>query len=73
MQLYSSKVIWALLATTSIVGGLSLAYAQQEQPGVTSYLPVDIKEPFASIMTRMKAAKPDVRRTTPTFSVRVTT
>jgi len=24
------------------------AYAQQEQRGQTSYLPVDIKEPFAS-------------------------
>ena len=62
MQLYSSKVIWALLLTTSIVGGLSLAYAQQEQHGVSSYLPVDIKESFASIMARMKAAKPDIEK-----------
>src|SRR5450759_5058486 len=62
VQLYSSKVIWALLLTTSIVGGLSLAYAQQEQHGVSSYLPVDIKESFASIMARMKAAKPDIEK-----------
>jgi cytochrome c peroxidase len=62
MQLYGSKTIWALLATASIVGGLSLAYAQQEQRGATSYLPVDIKESFASIMVRMKAAKPDIEK-----------
>src|ERR1700704_5898761 len=62
MQLYGSKTIWALLATASIVGGLSLAYAQQEQRGATSYLPVDIKESFASIMARMKAAKPDIEK-----------
>lgn len=62
MQPSRSKAILALLATTSVVVGLSLAYAQQNQPGATSYLPVDIKEPFASIMTRMKAAKPDVMK-----------
>ena len=38
------------------------AYAQQEQRGATSYLPVDIKESFASIMARMKAAKPDIEK-----------
>ena len=37
-----SKAILALLATTSVVASLSLAYAQQNQPGATSYLPVDI-------------------------------
>jgi hypothetical protein len=62
VQLYSSKVIRGLLLTASIVGGLSLAYAQQDQHGVSSYLPVDIKESFASIMARMKAAKPDIEK-----------
>jgi len=62
MQLFASKTVWALVATASIVGGLSLAYAQQEQRGATSYLPVDIKESFASIMARMKAAKPDIEK-----------
>jgi hypothetical protein len=57
VKLYSSKTIRALLLTASIGGGLSLAYAQQEPRGATSYLPVDIKESFASIMARMKAAK----------------
>ena len=51
-----------MLTTASVVGGLSLAYAQQEQRGATSYAPVDIKEPFASIMARMKTAKPDIEK-----------
>ena len=62
MKLYGSKTIRALLLTASIVGGLSLAYAQQEKRGATSYMPVDIKESFASIMARMKAAKPDIEK-----------
>ena len=62
MKLYGSKTIRALLLTASIVGGLSLAYAQQGQRGATSYLPVDIKKPFASIMARMKAAKPQIEK-----------
>jgi cytochrome c peroxidase len=62
VQLYGSKTIRAFLLTVSIVGGLSLAYAQHEQRGATSYLPVDIKESFASIMARMKAAKPEIEK-----------
>jgi cytochrome c peroxidase len=62
VQLLGSKTIWALLTTASVVGGLSLAYAQQDQRGATSYMPVDIKESFASIMARMKAAKPDIEK-----------
>lgn len=53
--------ISALLATASVVGSLSLANAQETQR-TTSYAPVDIKEPFASTMARMKAAKPDVMK-----------
>ena len=62
MKRSGSKWIGALLVTTSILGGLGLAYAQQEQRGATSYAPVDIKEPFASIMARMKAAKPEIEQ-----------
>src|SRR5258708_39826202 len=32
---------------------------QGPERGQTSYMPVDIKEPFPSIMSRMTAAKPD--------------
>ena len=62
MQRSGGKRIGALLATASVLGGLSLAYAQQEQRGASSYAPVDIQEPFASIMARMKAAKPDIEK-----------
>src|SRR5262249_45600405 len=62
VQLYGTKTIQALLLTAGIVSGLSLAYAQQEQHGATSYLPVDVKEPFPSMMARMKAAKPDIEK-----------
>jgi cytochrome c peroxidase len=62
MKRSGGKRIGALLATAAVLGGIGLAYAQQEQRGATSYAPVDIKEPFASIMTRMKAAKRDVEK-----------
>ena len=48
-----------LVMTLSIVG---MAYAQDPGKGATSYSPVDIKEEFASIMARMKAAKPAVEK-----------
>ncbi len=62
MKFSRSKKTWPLLATVSIVGSLSLAYAQQGQQGVSSYMPVDITESFASIMARMKAAKPQIEK-----------
>jgi cytochrome c peroxidase len=55
---------WLLLTTAgALVAGLTLAHAQQEpQRGATSYMPVDIKETFASIMARMKAAQPAIQK-----------
>jgi cytochrome c peroxidase len=55
---------WLLLTTTgALVAGLTLAHAQQEpQRGATSYMPVDIKEPFATTMARMKAAQPAIQK-----------
>jgi cytochrome c peroxidase len=47
---------------------VSLATVPVAQPqhgdgnGNTSYMPVDIREPFSSTMSRMKAAKPEVMR-----------
>src|SRR6266478_2750456 len=52
-------------ATLTVVGVIALvcfAYAQQEQRGQTSYMPVDIKETFASIMARMTKAKPAIEK-----------
>lgn len=48
-----------LVMTLSIVG---MAYAQDPGKGATSYAPVEIKEDFASIMARMKDAKPAVQK-----------
>jgi cytochrome c peroxidase len=63
MKRSGRKRIGALLATACVLGGIGLAFAQQEQRGATSYMPVDIKEPFASIMARMTAAKPGIEKT----------
>jgi cytochrome c peroxidase len=53
---------WMALATAATAVSLAVAYAQQEpQRGATSYMQVDIKEPFPSIMARMKAAQPTVQ------------
>jgi cytochrome c peroxidase len=57
------KWSWLLLTTAAVVTSLTLAHAQQEpQRGASSYMPVDIKEPFATIMARMKAAQPDIQK-----------
>ena len=50
----------AMLIITFIVIGA--AYAQDSEKGAPSYSPVDIKEKFASIMTRMKAEKPEIMK-----------
>src|SRR5687768_9171095 len=70
-----AKRIGGLLAAAAVLGGIGLASAQQQQPqpqpqapqqpqprGATSYAPVDIQEPFAAIMARMKAAKAAVEK-----------
>lgn len=62
MKRPESKWIGALLLTVGILSAISLAYAQPDQRGATSYMPVDIKEHFASIMARMKAAKLDIEK-----------
>ena len=48
----------------SVVFGLVtlLSVSAQEPKRNSSYAPVDIKEPFETIMARMKAAKPDVMK-----------
>ena len=62
MKQLAVKRLGALLAMAGVLGTIAFASAQQEQRGATSYAPVDIKEPFASIMARMKAAKPNVEK-----------
>jgi len=48
---------WALIPTALLL--LGVAYAQEVEKR-SSYSPVDIHEEFASILARMKAAKPEV-------------
>jgi cytochrome c peroxidase len=62
MNLYSRKSARLLLATAAALVVLTPTHAQQQaQRGATSYMPVDIKEPFPSIMERFKAAKPAIQ------------
>lgn len=63
MNLPKRKWSWMLLTAATALASLALAHAQQEpQRGATSYMPVDIKETFVSIMARMKAAQPAIQR-----------
>src|SRR6267378_3232111 len=54
--------VGVLLAFAGLFVFLKLAYAQQEQRGQTSYMKVDSPESFASMMARLKAAKPEVEK-----------
>jgi cytochrome c peroxidase len=52
---------WLLMTTAgALVAGLTLAHAQQAPRGKSSYMPVDITEPFSTIMSRLSAEKPAV-------------
>jgi cytochrome c peroxidase len=52
---------WLLMtAAGALVAGLTLAHAQQAPRGKSSYMPVDITEPFSTIMSRLSAEKPTV-------------
>jgi cytochrome c peroxidase len=60
---------WTALAASAAVLTLAIAHAQQPPPaqqpaprGATSYMPVDIKEPLATTLQRMKAAQPAVQK-----------
>jgi len=58
-----SNWLGALLGTVAmIVIVFGVLYAQDSNQKGTSYSPVDIREPFATIMARMKAAKPEVMK-----------
>jgi hypothetical protein len=53
-------VLLVMLAT--LLGVHGVGYAQQTAEKTSSYLPVDIKENFATILGRMKAAKAEVMK-----------
>ena len=52
--------IWRMLTLAGFLLAVGFAYAQDR--GQTSYMKVDITEPFASIMARMKAEKPAIEK-----------
>jgi cytochrome c peroxidase len=58
----SHRKIKLTLIACFVAAMLSAAVAQDQQKDETSFSPVAIKEPFAAIMSRMKAAKPEVMR-----------
>ncbi len=64
MDLSKRTGVWIALVATTAVVSLAIAHAQQPPPqrGASSYMPVDIKEPFATTMARMKAAQPAVQK-----------
>jgi len=56
----AQRVVAAGLLILGGVAAVCLAYGQER--GKTSYMKVDITEPFSSFMARMVAAKPEVER-----------
>jgi cytochrome c peroxidase len=64
MTLSKRAWTWTVLTSATALVTLAIAHAQQPPPprGATSYVPVDIKEPFATTMQRMKAAQPAIQQ-----------
>jgi hypothetical protein len=60
MNLRRSKRVWGMLAICGLLAVWGLAYGQER--GQTSYMKVDITEPFSSVMARMTAAKPGIEK-----------
>src|SRR5712672_4639378 len=62
MSLSKNRKLLAGLATAAGIVVLGSAYAQQGPRGKTSYMPIDITEPFSAIFSRLSAQKPEVTR-----------
>src|SRR6266481_3268016 len=62
MSLTKSRKLLAGVATAAVIVALGSAYAQQGPRGKTSYMPIDISEPFSAIFARLSAQKPEVTR-----------
>src|SRR5246500_3362580 len=57
-----SRKLLTGVAIASAVVALGFAYAQQGPRGKSSYMQVEIDEPFSAIFARLSAQKPDVTR-----------
>src|ERR1700687_4569449 len=62
MILAKTRKLLAGVAAAAVIVAFGFAYAQQGPRGKTSYMPVDITEPFSAIFTRLSAQKPAVER-----------
>ncbi len=62
MKCESSKHYWALWVIVAAVLAVMGAVSAQETAKPSSYAPVVLKENFATVMARMKAAKPGVMK-----------
>ena len=60
MNLLRRKSIWVLPGILSWYFAFQAAHAQDQ--GKTSYMKLNITESFASIMARMKSAKPEIQK-----------
>ncbi len=61
MKMNRQAFKWSILATGLIVG-IPAVLSQDNGARVSSYMPVDIHESFATIKARMSAAKPEIMR-----------
>jgi cytochrome c peroxidase len=57
-----NRNLLAGVAAATVILAMGFAYAQQGPRGKTSYMPVDISEPFSAIFARLSAQKADVTR-----------
>jgi cytochrome c peroxidase len=58
----SNRKLWTAVTLAAVTVALGSAYAQQGPRGKSSYLPVEITEPFSAILSRLSAQKPAVER-----------
>src|ERR1700692_3094902 len=56
------KLVAGAAATAGVILAFGVACAQQGPRGKTSYMPVDITEPFSAMFARLSAEKADVTR-----------
>src|SRR3984957_3465304 len=62
MSLKESRKLLSGAAIAAVIVALGSAYAQQGPRGKSSYMPIEITEPFSAIFTRLSAQKPEVTR-----------
>src|SRR3984893_13859444 len=62
MILVKTRKLLAGVAADSVILACGVAYAQQGPRGKSSYMQVEIEEPFSAIFSRLSAQKPEVTR-----------